>query len=70
MNIFPGCEGKGTNPDDVSDSKISDRRNRKRMEVLNAPELRRPDFYKLTLQNSGGRTFTNKIKKLDIIKPP
>ena len=59
MDIFPVCEGKGTNPDDVSDSKISDRRNRKR-----------PDFYKLTLQNSGGRTFTNKIKKLDIIKPP
>ena len=59
MDIFPVCEGKGTNPDDVSDSKISDRRNRKRL-----------DFYKLTLQNSGGRTFTNKIKKLDIIKPP
>ena len=46
MDIFPGCDGKGTNLADVVDSKIFDRRNKKRMEALIAPELQWLDFHK------------------------
>ena len=49
MDIFPGCDGKGTNLAAVVDSKIFDRQNKKRMEVLSVPELHRLDFHKLML---------------------
>lgn len=49
MDIFPGCGGKGTNLATEVDSKISDRQNKKRLEVPDAPELRRPDFHRLIL---------------------
>ena len=47
--IFPGCVNKGTNLAAEVDSKIFDRQNKKRLEVPDAPGLRRLDFYKSIL---------------------
>ena len=49
MDIFPGCEGKGTNLAGMVDSKIFDRQNKKRLEVLSVPELSWLDFHKPVL---------------------
>ena len=41
---FSGCVKKGTNLADVVDSKIFDRQDKKRLEVLSVPELQWLDF--------------------------
>ena len=46
---FSGCVKKGTNLADVVDSKIFDRQDKKRLEVLSVPELQWLDFHKLML---------------------